>query len=129
MSLAARIARATNARTGLAADTIHKFLDWRDGAFTHTAENPVDVDVLFLEEAFMVDNMLLCTPFPREALPPTTRLVIIGDPGQLEPIGRGMPIHSLLDADAFPRAHLTMNHRSGPGSTIPVSGTLAPLTD
>ena len=71
----------------------------------------------------MIDNMLFHALL--EALPQTTRLVIIGDPGQLEPIGRGMPIHSLLDAGAFPRAHLSTNHRSGPGSTIPISGRRA----
>lgn len=123
VSLAARIARAINVRTGIAADTIHKFLDWRDGAFTHTADNPVEVDLLFLEEAFMVDNMLLCALL--EALPPTARLVIIGDPGQLEPIGRGMPVQAILETKAFPNAHLSANHRSGPGSSIPVSGRRA----
>lgn len=123
VSLAARIARAINARTGIAADTIHKFLDWRDGVFAHDASNPFEADLLFLEEAFMIDNMLFHALL--EALPQTTRLVIIGDPGQLEPIGRGMPIHSLLDAGAFPRAHLSTNHRSGPGSTIPISGRRA----
>ena len=123
VSLAARIARAIHVRTGLAADTIHKFLDWRDGAFCHTADNPVDVDLLFLEEAFMVDNMLLCALL--EALPATTRLVIIGDPGQLEPIGRGMPVQSILETQAFPNAKLAVNHRSGPGSSIPASGRRA----
>ena len=120
VSLAARIARAIHARTGLPADTIHNYLEYRDGAFLRNAANPLDVELLFVEEAFMIDNKLFAALL--KALPLNTRIILIGDPGQLEPIGRGRPIHSLLASGRIPNHTLTTNHRSGPGSTIPLSG-------
>jgi exodeoxyribonuclease V alpha subunit len=123
VSLAARIARAIHGRTGIAADTIHKFLDWRDGVFTHDADHKVACDLLFVEEAFMLDNSLFAALL--RAVPDRARIVIIGDPGQLEPIGRGMPVHAIVEAGALPHAILTGVHRSGHGSTIPISGQRA----
>lgn len=120
LSLPAKIARAVNERTGLAASTIHKALEFNDGAFHRNRSHPLDEDLIFIEESFMIGNKLFKALL--EAIKPTARLIIIGDPDQIEPIGTGKPAECLLQSKQIPKTVLTKNYRSGNGSTIPQTG-------
>nr|WP_281024348.1 AAA family ATPase [Microvirga calopogonii] len=120
LSLPARIARTIHEKTGLAADTLHNRLEYIDGFFGRNKENPLDERLIFLEEAFMIGNSLILALL--RALHPAARLVIIGDAEQIAPIGRGKPVEAMLASGAVPAVVLNTNHRSGAGSSIPVSG-------
>ena len=120
VSLAAKVARTIHNKTGLASETIHQYFGFMDGTFEYNAQNPINATTLILEEAFMVNNALMATIL--KATPETTRLIIVGDSEQLEPIGRGKPIHCILASEKIPTARLLTNHRSGAGSDIPESG-------
>jgi exodeoxyribonuclease V alpha subunit len=120
VSLAARIARAIHEKTGLPAETIHQALEFRDGEFQRNAENPINENLIFIEEAFMIGNSLFKSLL--SAIPSSARIVVIGDPQQIQPIGRGKPAESLLNLTMIPIQRLSTNHRSGKGSTIPLSG-------
>jgi exodeoxyribonuclease V alpha subunit len=123
VSLAAKIARAIHMRTQIAAETIHSALEYSDGVFTRNQGNHIESNVIYVEEAFMLDNALLLSLL--KGCSKHARIIIIGDNDQLEPIGRGNPIKALMDSGSIPAAKLITNHRSGTGSSIPQSGKLA----
>ncbi|PZR95239.1 MAG: hypothetical protein DI537_05485 [Stutzerimonas stutzeri] len=120
VSLAARVARAIGTRTGLDADTIHAALGLQPGqSATFGPHNPLPVDLVFVEEAFMIGNGLLADLL--QALPQQCQIVFVGDPEQLPPVMEGKPAEALLRSGAVPTARLTVNHRSE-ARDIPVAG-------
>lgn len=123
VSLAARVARAFHDKSGLPADTIHAALESTGSVFRRDHSYPLDIDLLFVEEAFMVDNRLLAALL--DAVSPAAQVVFVGDPNQLQPVGRGRPLHALLDAGAAPTATLSQNHRSSGHPALPASAARA----
>jgi exodeoxyribonuclease V alpha subunit len=120
VALAARVARAIGSRTGLDADTIHAALGLHPGqSAVFGPHNPLPVDLLFIEEAFMIGNSLLAELL--RALPMQCQIVIIGDPQQLPPVMEGKPAEALMTSGIVPTAHLTVNHRSE-ARDIPIAG-------
>ncbi|MFC6592381.1 AAA family ATPase [Deinococcus lacus] len=88
------------------AGTIHRLLNYtgyefRTGTLPH--------DVVILEEASMIPTMLLWEVVKR--LKPGARLILVGDDGQLPPVGYGQPYKDLL-ALGVPSVHLSVNYRS-----------------
>ncbi len=67
--------------------TLHSWLQARPGGFGKNKHNPLDLDLLIVDEMSMVDLSLMHALL--EALPKTTQLVLVGDPNQLPPIGSG----------------------------------------
>lgn len=111
VSLAARVARAIGAKTGIDADTIHATLGVLPGeGFTHGVHNPLQLDLLIVEEAFMIGNQLLADLLL--AVPNTCTVVFVGDPEQLPPVMAGTPIQAVLAAGVLPGVRLNTNHRS-----------------
>lgn len=88
------------------ATTIHRALQYRP-RHGFTLEQ-FEEDVLFIDECSMVTNHLLWQVVQR--LKPEGVLVLVGDPGQLPPIGYGSPFTDLIDLDVN-RVHLQKNHR------------------
>lgn len=86
--------------------TIHRLLNYTGYEF-RTGQLPHDVVVL--EEASMIPTMLLWEVVKR--LKPGARLVLVGDDGQLPPVGYGQPYKDLLSL-GIPRTHLSINYRS-----------------
>ena len=101
------------------------------GTFRHHAGSPLSVDWLVIDEASMVD--LLLFGHVLDALPPTARLLLIGDPHQLASVERGRILRDLCDATApgtrelapigcntprYPIAHLSTSHRFPPDGPI-----------
>jgi len=120
VALAARVARAIGARTGIDADTIHAALGLQPGqAAAHGPHNPLPVDLIFVEEAFMIGNSLFAELL--KAIPNQCQVVIVGDPEQLPPVMEGKPAEALMTSGVIPTARLTINHRSE-ARDIPIAG-------
>jgi exodeoxyribonuclease V alpha subunit len=84
---------------------------------------PFPADVLIVDEAGMLDAYVFEKVL--YAVRDGTRVVLVGDPDQLPPVGPGVPLLDTLQAMLPPHgrgtsvARLTVNHRQGPGSQIP----------
>jgi len=117
---------AVRAAMPVSASTIHRALGFRGGMgtqFRQNADNPMDVDVLLVDEASMVDLALMSRLV--EALPPTARLILLGDRDQLASVEAGAVLGDIgrgVDGEpvAAPRSvvHLTRNYRFAAGSAI-----------
>ncbi|AWN24029.1 hypothetical protein DKM44_12950 [Deinococcus irradiatisoli] len=88
------------------AGTIHKLLGYTGSAFT---AGFLPYQLIILDESSMVTTMLLWEVVKR--LQPGARLILVGDPGQLPPVGYGQPFSDLLTL-GLPHAHLEHNYRS-----------------
>lgn len=90
--------------------TIHKGLGLPVGR-----EEPLSADIVVIDEMSMVPNWLLAEVIG--ALKPGAHLVLVGDPGQLPPIGYGTPFEDLIEL-GLPRAHLVQNYRQADQQSI-----------
>lgn len=108
LALAGRAAKRMHEATGRPASTIASFLRTvREGSLS----GPV---AIVLDEASMVDIIAMsriCEVIPKHA-----RLVLVGDPNQLMPVGPGLVLHAVTETKAIPRIELTTIKRYG--STI-----------
>ncbi|MCG5072576.1 exodeoxyribonuclease V subunit alpha [Paraburkholderia tagetis] len=77
--------------------TLHRVLGTRPGSrrFRHDADNPLPVDVLVIDEASMVDLEMMAAVL--DALPPTARLVLLGDKDQLASVEAGAVLGELCN--------------------------------
>ena len=84
-----RAAKRLSESTGLEAKTIHRLLetDPRTGEFRRTEEHPLDCDLLVVDEASMVDVLLMRSLL--RAVPDEAALLIVGDVDQLPSVGPG----------------------------------------
>ena len=108
--------------TGREASTIHRLL----GAginpysgkleFFHDESNPLDADALVVDEMSMVDIELLHCLL--QAIRPGTRLILVGDPDQLPPVGPGFPFSDMLRSGKLPSVRLTEIFRQAQESLI-----------
>jgi exodeoxyribonuclease V alpha subunit len=94
-----------------------------ESLLTKVAASPMmldlyDLPVLFVDEASMVDLPLMYRVLKVfEGRP--LKIVVIGDRGQLPPIGPGLVFHKMIESSAFPVVELKTNYRTLSGSTIP----------
>ncbi len=108
--------------TGRSASTIHRLLecvyDKRTSRvnFKKCHDDPLDADVVIVDEASMLELLLACSLF--DALKPHTRLILIGDASQLPPIGAGNFFADLLEIESIPRVELTEIFRQAASSRI-----------
>lgn len=93
-----RAAKRLTESTGTRAVTLHRLLEYepRLGQFQRTAESPLDVDVLVVDEVSMID-IQLCQAL-LGALHPRTRLVLVGDADQLPSVGPGALLRDVIDS-------------------------------
>jgi exodeoxyribonuclease V alpha subunit len=85
----------------LAASTLHRLLGWRPDSrsrFRHDAGNHLPYDVVVVDESSMVSLTMMSRLL--EALRPTTRLVLVGDPDQLTPVDAGAVLSDLVHRPA-----------------------------
>ena len=85
-------------------------------AFQRKRENPLDCDVVVVDEASMLDLALAASLL--DALKPHTRLVLVGDADQLPPVGAGSLFSDLLACSSIPRVCLTQVFRQAQDSDI-----------
>src|SRR6202049_3449867 len=102
-----------NEATGLEAKTIHRLLevDPKKGGFRKNTENPLDCDLLVIDETSMVDVMLMQALL--RAVPGKTALLIVGDIDQLPSVGPGQVLTDIISSGAVPVVRLTEVFRTG----------------
>ena len=113
-----RAAKRLSETTKYEAKTIHRMLEWNPGtgAFSRNAMTPLDADVVLVDEASMLDLSLARALF--DALRRETRLVLVGDPNQLPPVGAGQVLRAALDTQSVPTVRLTEIFRQAASSDI-----------
>jgi exodeoxyribonuclease V alpha subunit len=113
-----RAAKRLSESTGREAKTIHRLLEFDAGVggFRRTKENPLDLDLLVVDECSMVDVVLMNKLLP--AIPPWAALVLVGDVDQLPSVGPGSVLADLIGSGAVPVVRLTEVHRQAGSSHI-----------
>ena len=106
---------------GLEAVTLHRLLGWRPGSrtrFRHDAAHPLAVDVVVVDETSMVPLPIMARLL--EAMPATARLVLVGDPDQLESVEVGAVLGDIVRSTAMRPAvvRLERQYRTAVGSPI-----------
>ena len=82
----------------LSSTTMHRLLGWRPGArsrFRHDHTDRLPFDVVVIDESSMVSLTMMCRLL--DALRPTTRLMLVGDPDQLASVEAGAVLGDLVD--------------------------------
>ena len=119
-----RAAKRMTEATGYEAQTIHRLLevsgnpedgDGRSG-FARNEENPLETDILIIDEVSMVDLPLMHALL--RAIIPGTRLIFVGDGNQLPSVGPGSVLKDLLRSECFPTVCLTKIFRQATESDI-----------
>ena len=117
-----RAAKRMSEVTGEEASTIHRLLeagvDQNTGKmyFARDEENPLKSDVVIVDEMSMVDIRLLHSLL--KAIPKGKRLILVGDPDQLPPVGPGFPFSDMLRSGCLPTVRLTEIFRQAQESLI-----------
>jgi exodeoxyribonuclease V alpha subunit len=116
-----RAAKRMTEQTGIAAKTIHRLLetDPKTGGFRRDAENPLDCDVLVIDETSMVDTSLMYAVL--KAVPPKSSLLLVGDVDQLPSVGPGQVLADVIDSGVVPVARLTEVFRQAAESRVVVN--------
>ena len=117
-----RAAKRLTEVTGQEASTIHRLLgagiDPATGAlyFCKNEDDPLQADAVIVDEMSMVDVQLLCSLL--KAVPDKARLILVGDPDQLPPVGPGFPFSDMLRSGQLPTVRLTEIFRQAQESLI-----------
>ena len=116
-SLSAKAAQRIQEATGFEAMTIHRLLGYSPKGFTYTANNRMPYDIVFLDEASMVNCVLFYQLI--SAIKEGAKLIVCGDYAQLPPIGAGNIFSDLLHMDdCFNVFILRKVHRQAEASGI-----------
>src|SRR5579883_2646025 len=113
-----RASKRLTESTGREAKTIHRLLEFdpRTRDFARNRENPLDVDLLVVDETSMVDVALMNKLL--QAVPPWACVVLVGDVDQLPSVGAGAVLTDLIESNVIPVARLTEVHRQAGASYI-----------
>jgi exodeoxyribonuclease V alpha subunit len=113
-----RAAKRMTEATGFEAKTIHRLLevDPKSGGFKRNADNSLDCDLLVVDEASMVDVMLMQALV--KAIPDDAALLIVGDIDQLPSVGPGQVLADIIGSGAVPVVRLTEVFRQAAASRI-----------
>jgi exodeoxyribonuclease V alpha subunit len=116
-----RAAKRLSESTGLEASTLHRLLafDPRQAKFQLDSDNPIEADVVIVDEASMIDVPLGAALIG--ALPTAARLVIVGDSDQLPSVGPGALLRDLIDSGAIPTVRLNEIFRQAGESRIVIN--------
>ena len=126
-----RAAKRMTETTGYESKTIHRLLELsgpvvegegagdRRARFDRNEDNPLDTDVVIIDEASMVDIHLLYALL--KAIMPGTRLILVGDDNQLPSVGPGQILHDLISSDRFASVELKKIFRQAALSDIVVN--------
>ncbi|WP_182909420.1 ATP-dependent RecD-like DNA helicase [Microbispora sp. H13382] len=115
-----RAAKRLAELTGHEATTVHRLLQLRPGGdATFDRDNPLDADLVVVDEASMLD-LLLANKLAK-AVAPGAHLLFVGDVDQLPSVGAGEVLRDLLAAPAVPRVRLTQIFRQAQESGVVVN--------
>ncbi len=118
-----RAAKRMSQTTDREAKTLHRLLEYippalagDEGGFQRDESNPLDIDVLIVDEMSMVDLMLMHSLL--KAMPPGGRMILVGDADQLHSVGSGNVLRDLLESEVIPTCRLTDIFRQARESAI-----------
>lgn len=121
-----RAAKRMTEATGYEAQTIHRLLevsgnpeDETVNGFGRNEENPLEADVIIIDEMSMVDLPLMHALLG--AIVPGTRLILVGDRNQLPSVGPGSVLKDIIDSQCFPVVMLNKIFRQAGESDIVVN--------
>lgn len=116
-----RAAKRMTEATGFEARTIHRLLevDPKGGGFKRDGDNPLDCNLLVVDETSMVDIILMQALM--KAVPDNAALLIVGDIDQLPSVGPGQVLADVIASGAVPVVRLTEVFRQAAASRIIVS--------
>jgi exodeoxyribonuclease V alpha subunit len=113
-----RAAKRMAETTGMEATTIHRLLQFNPGTggFVHRKDNPLECDVLIVDESSMIDVVLASQLM--EAVPRHAAVVIVGDSDQLPSVGPGRVLQDIIQSNTIPVGHLNEVFRQAATSHI-----------
>jgi exodeoxyribonuclease V alpha subunit len=112
-----RAAKRLSEATGMEAKTIHRLLEVKPPeGYQRNEENPLEGDVLIVDECSMIDIMLMYSLL--RAVPDSMRLILVGDVDQLPSVGAGNVLRDMIDSGCFPVVRLTRIFRQAQTSRI-----------
>ena len=113
-----RAAKRLSESTGEEATTIHRLLEFDPTAFDfkHNAENPLEAELLIVDESSMVDVVLMNQLL--RAVPDNCAVILVGDIDQLPSVGPGAVLNDLIASEQLPVARLTEIFRQAATSQI-----------
>ncbi len=119
-----RAAKRMSETTGYRARTIHRLLEVSggldgDGTFGRDESNPLETDVVIIDEVSMVDIHLMYSLL--KAVVPGTRLILVGDQDQLPSVGPGSVLRDIIASEQFPVVRLNHIFRQAEESDIIVN--------
>ena len=116
-----RAAKKLSETTDRKAKTIHRLLEYspKRGIFTKNSENPINAEVIILDEVSMIDILLMNNLL--KAVLPGTILILIGDVDQLPSVGPGNLLKDIIDSETIPVVRLTKIFRQDRRSLIIVN--------
>jgi exodeoxyribonuclease V alpha subunit len=116
-----RAAKRMNETTGHEAKTIHRLLEYsiQKGGFQKNEDNPLDCHLLILDEASMIDTILLYHLL--KAIPPEATVILVGDVNQLPSVGAGNVLKDIIGSGAVPVVELNEIFRQAKESLIIVN--------
>ena len=125
-----RAAKRMTEATGYEARTIHRMLelngaleeDNRGARFERNMENPLEADVIIIDEMSMVDLSLFQALL--QAISGGTRLILVGDVDQLPSVGPGQILRDLIRSECFPVVVLDRIFRQAATSDIVINAHL-----
>ena len=112
-----RAAKRMSEATGMEAKTIHRLLEYKPPeGYQKKEENPLEGDVLILDECSMIDILLMYNLL--KAIPDHMSLILVGDIDQLPSVGAGNVLRDIIDSGRVPVVRLTRIFRQAQGSRI-----------
>ena len=116
-----RAAKRMSETTGHGAKTIHRLLEFSfsKGGFQKNQENPLNCDLLILDEASMIDTILMHHLL--KAVPPFATVILVGDVNQLPSVGAGNVLNDMITSKAAPVVELNEIFRQAKESRIIVN--------
>ena len=117
-----RAAKRITEATGYEASTVHRMLELQysleeeESRFERNRNNPLEADVVIIDEASMLDISLMYSLL--EALETGTRLILCGDANQLPSVGAGNVLKDFIESGVIPIVKLTEIYRQAEESLI-----------
>ncbi len=113
-----RAAKRMSEITKKKASTLHSLLevDMKSGGFKRNKDNPLECDLIIIDEASMIDTPLMYSLL--KAIPSNARVILVGDINQLPSVGPGNVLKDMITSRNIPVTMLTEIFRQGVGSRI-----------
>ena len=113
-----RAAKRLSEATGQPARTIHRMLGFSPAeyGFTYNEENPLDADLIVIDEVSMLDLVLFYNLL--KAIPPDAHLLLVGDVDQLPSVGAGDVLRDVIRSGRAPVTRLDVIFRQAEASQI-----------